>query len=373
MMVVIVTMMMLMLIMMVTTLVTVAVMLIIVIVTMIDFSLSRYTWLRVTDHEQAQAHEAGHPFFTPTLVGCAIAVDKDYFFDIGAFDEGLRIWGGENIEIGFRVWMCGGKLVTVTCSHVGHVFKEFPYRFDGDKEEIVQKNLMRIAEAWMDGLKKFFYASTRIYEFKRAELNAEDLASLEERKELRKRLGCRNFEWYLYNVIPQYEVPPANARFYGEISNTKTKACWEVSQDYYVTMTYVCYFHKIIPENNFALSHDGLLKFKDRCVKISAPMPALTIAQCPTESDGTPAGRDAIERFGFWELEKKATVAGLLKVKRRNAEGVLEHWCVTQVTNVLEQHKGAQMPQLGSCGNNEFQEWSFTYGFDFSLVPKDIV
>lgn len=337
------------------------------------FFLSRYTWLRVTEHEQAQAHEAGHPFFTPTLVGCAIAVDKDYFFDIGAFDEGLRIWGGENIEIGFRVWMCGGKLVTVTCSHVGHVFKEFPYRFDGDKEEIVQKNLMRIAEAWMDGLKKFFYASTRIYEFKRAEFNAEDLASLEERKALRKRLGCQNFEWYLYNVIPQYEVPPANARFYGEISNTRTKACWEVSKDYYITMTYVCYFHKIIPENNFALAHDGLLRFKDRCVKISAPNPALTIAQCPTESDGSPAGPDAIEKFGFWELQKKATVAGQLVVKRRNAEGVLEHWCITQVTNVLEQHKGVQMPQLGSCGNNEFQEWSFTYGFNFSLVPKDIV
>ncbi|ESN98887.1 hypothetical protein HELRODRAFT_121380, partial [Helobdella robusta] len=179
----------------------------------------RYTWIKATEHEQKDASDTGLPFFTPTLVGCAIAVDKNYFEEIGNFDEGLKVWGGENIELGFRAWMCGGKVTTVTCSHMGHVFKEFPYTFDGDKEEIVQKNLIRVTETWMDGMRKYFYASTRIFSYKRAELNDEDLQSLNERKLLRKNLGCKNFEWYMYNIMPQLEAPPMDSVFYGEVTN----------------------------------------------------------------------------------------------------------------------------------------------------------
>ena len=67
--------------------------------------------------------DTGLPFPSPTLVGCAIAVERNYFMNLGAFDEGMRIWGGENIELGFRTWMCGGQVKTITCSRVGHVFK----------------------------------------------------------------------------------------------------------------------------------------------------------------------------------------------------------------------------------------------------------
>jgi len=101
--------------------------------------------------------------------------------------------------------------------------QEFPYQFDGNKEDIVQKNLMRVAETWMDGMRKYFYASTRVYTFKRAELSdADELASLEERKRLRQRLQCRNFEWFMYNVIPEVAVPPMNALLYGEIKNSRS-------------------------------------------------------------------------------------------------------------------------------------------------------
>lgn len=34
------------------------------------------------------------------MLGCAFAIRRDYFFDLGAYDEQLMIWNGENYEVG---------------------------------------------------------------------------------------------------------------------------------------------------------------------------------------------------------------------------------------------------------------------------------
>lgn len=36
-------------------------------------------------------------------VGCAFAVDREFFYEIGAYDEGMDIWGSENLELALRV------------------------------------------------------------------------------------------------------------------------------------------------------------------------------------------------------------------------------------------------------------------------------
>lgn len=43
------------------------------------------------------------PIRSPSHVGCAFSVDRDFFFEIGSYDEGMDIWGSENVELAFRV------------------------------------------------------------------------------------------------------------------------------------------------------------------------------------------------------------------------------------------------------------------------------
>nr|CAH8823287.1 unnamed protein product [Trichobilharzia regenti] len=178
-----------------------------------------FHWESVGDREIDRLDDDhSKPLRTPTMAGGLFTIVRDYFYELGAYDEGMEIWGGENIELSFRVWQCGGELLIDPCSRVGHVFrKSSPYTWPGGVSNILYKNFVRTALVWLDQYSRFYFMMN-------PSALAVDFGNITERKELRRRLDCKSFRWYLENIYPESPVPIDVLRL-GEIRHTKTGYC----------------------------------------------------------------------------------------------------------------------------------------------------
>ncbi|GAB6033349.1 hypothetical protein CHUAL_013116 [Chamberlinius hualienensis] len=247
-----------------------------------------FRWYRVPQREMDRRNgDRTLPLRTPTMAGGLFAIDRDYFETIGKYDEGMDIWGGENLEMSFRIWMCGGTLEIVPCSRVGHVFRDrSPYKFPGGTRTIIMHNNARVVEVWLDEWKDFYYkmnpgsnsyrylniwmcggtlelitcshvghvfrrttpysfpgGTSRVVNHNNARLaevwlddwknfyyaispgarNVE-VGDTSYRRQLREKLQCKSFRWYLENVYPESHMP-LDYFYLGEIKNDESQLC----------------------------------------------------------------------------------------------------------------------------------------------------
>ncbi|MCI4378547.1 hypothetical protein PGIGA_G00217120 [Pangasianodon gigas] len=192
-----------------------------------DWGLS-FGWESLPDHEKKRRKDETYPIKTPAFAGGLFSISKDYFYHIGSYDEEMEIWGGENIEMSFRVWQCGGQLEIIPCSVVGHVFRtKSPHTFPKGTQ-VIARNQVRLAEVWMDDYKEIFYRRNQ----QAAQMSKErSFGDVSKRLELRERLQCKSFSWYLKNVYPEVFMPDLNPLQFGAIKNTGKDMCLDVGEN----------------------------------------------------------------------------------------------------------------------------------------------
>ncbi|XP_050350918.1 putative polypeptide N-acetylgalactosaminyltransferase 9 isoform X2 [Nymphalis io] len=176
----------------------------------------QFNWHPVPAKERSRHKHTAEPVYSPTMAGGLFAIDKEFFERLGTYDSGFDIWGGENLELSFKTWMCGGTLEIVPCSHVGHIFrKRSPYKWRTGVN-VLKKNSVRLAEVWLDDYAKYYY--------QRVGNDKGDFGDITSRKSLRQKLGCKSFEWYLKNIYPELFIPGESVA-HGEIANPSSDMC----------------------------------------------------------------------------------------------------------------------------------------------------
>lgn len=143
------------------------------------------------------------PFKSPVMAGGLFAISAYFFWELGGYDPGLEIWGGEQYELSFKIWQCGGEMYDAPCSRVGHIYRKFSPFPNNAKGDFLGRNHKRVAEVWMDEYAEFIYKRL-------PHLRPLDPGDLSERRALRKKLHCRSFKWFMTKVAFDLEdVYPA--------------------------------------------------------------------------------------------------------------------------------------------------------------------
>lgn len=189
-----------------------------------------FDWKRIplNDREKATRKTISEPFRSPAMAGGLFAISTRWFEELGYYDEHLEIWGGENFELSYKLWQCGGQLLFVPCSRVGHIYRMPGWGGNGTPDDLKGKNFIavnynRVIETWWDdNYKPYYYA-------RRPENKNVDPGDLTAVLAIKEKLQCKSFSWFMkeiaYDITKYWPLTQPEVIASGILRNKGTGLC----------------------------------------------------------------------------------------------------------------------------------------------------
>ncbi|KAL7731363.1 hypothetical protein ACLKA6_018967 [Drosophila palustris] len=283
------------------------------------------------------------PHDNPIMNGGLFAIDRGWFFELGGYDEGLRIWGAEQFELSLKIWLCGGRILEVPCSRVGHLYRNGSFQVQYTKSDsgskALARNYRRVAEVWLDEYKDKLYANL-------PHLTHIKVGSLTKQKALRQRLQCKPFKWFLDHLAIDFlEVypleEPVDFAFGAVQSLAASNLCLERSESTVHPQLLPCDEDLVYPklQQKWTLSHFRDLHSSFHCLELQKreSQAEIWLWQCH---------HHAGNQFWSYDSNSKQLINGQKKSEQRCLEAVIEDRKV--VANICD-------------SKNQRQQWKFGY------------
>merc|ERR1712019_250082 len=121
-----------------------------------------------------------------------------------------------------RLWMCGGSLELIPCSRVAHIFGGYPNDHRCSSSAVhagsANRNKWRAILTWMK--------PKHIKIFESMLSMPDEIGSLDNMMDIKNRLECKDFDWYLENVWPEsWVLKVLDAQENGSLRNKGTGRC----------------------------------------------------------------------------------------------------------------------------------------------------